>query len=423
MVERATALEIDLTHGGIDEDELRVHGESLQRQLAHLDASDDGGFLRVPSDAALLKQLQAAKRALPAGVRDIVQLGIGGSSLGAQALCSALLPPRWNEGAHGKAPRIHFPDNIDPETFGALLDSLDPKRTLVHVVSKSGGTIETAAQLAAVLEAWGPRKKGRGPHFVVTTGAAGSLRDWAEREAVPMLAFPESIAGRFSVFTASGLLVPALCGVPVARILAGARAGEARCRGDALVGPAGRLAALHYVHDAQRRRPIHVELIYGDGLVPLGAWFAQIWAESLGKQGKGPTPIVARGTTDQHSQIQLYVDGPDDKVYTILRRLEARRKVRLGRRAEPALLAGRGLAELFEAEALGTLEALVEHGRPLVEIRMARATPESVGELLLLQQLQTALAGALYGVYPFDQPGVEAGKKAAVRILSGNRSG
>lgn len=418
-------LVVDLAHAGIGESELAAHAPALRAELERLDAAPEGEFLRVPHQAELLRQMQRVRRSLPSGLRDVVQLGIGGSSLGAQTLCAALLPPRHNERVAKGGLRCHLPDNVDPESFGALLETLDPRKTLVHVVSKSGGTLEPAAQLFALLEVW--RRKGRakqlGSHFVVTTGRAGTLRAFAEREGIPILDFPEAVGGRFSVFTASGLFAPALCGVPVARVLAGARAMEARCRADAGLGPAGRLAALYWLQDQKRERRIHVELIYGDSLVLAGDWFRQLWAESLGKQGRGPTPLVARGTTDQHSLVQLFVDGPDDKLYTVLRTERARAKLRIGRNAEPALLRGRDMGELFEAEARGTIEALVARGRPLVELRLPRVTPEGLGELLMLQQLQTALAATLYGVYAFDQPGVEAGKVAAVRILSGTRPG
>jgi glucose-6-phosphate isomerase len=418
-------LAVDLSRARIGDSELAALGPTLRAALDELDGSPEGEFLRVPHQASLLAELRRLKKGLPRGLTDVVQLGIGGSSLGGQALCAALLPPRHNERVRAPGLRCHFPDNVDPETFGALLDRLDPKQTLVHVVSKSGGTIETAAQLHALLARF--RKPGRsralGRHFAVTTGARGPLREWAEREEIPILTFPEPVSGRFSVFTASGLLVPFLCGVPVARVLAGARSLEAACRRDSLLGPAGRLAALYFLHDQKHGRRIHVELIYGDALLPAGDWFRQIWAESLGKQGKGPTPVVARGTTDQHSQIQLYMEGPDDKLYTVLCAERSRAKVRIARGAEPAVLSGRELGELFRAEAKGTSEVLVARGRPLVELRLPRVTPEGIGELLMLQQLQTALAGPLYGVNPFDQPGVEAGKLAALRIFSGTRSG
>jgi glucose-6-phosphate isomerase len=234
---------------------------------------------------------------------------------------------------------------------------------------------------------------------------------------MPVLTFPEDVSGRFSVFTASGLLVPALCGVAVHRVLAGARAAIERCRRDPLVGPAGRLAAIHHAHDVEHGRPIHVEMIYADALVPCGHWFGQIWAESLGKGGRGPTPVVARGTTDQHSQIQLYMEGPDDKLYTFVRVDRLRKRLVIAPDASLPVLQGVEMSSVFDAEAQGTIQALVEKGRPVIEIRIPAITPESVGELLMLQQIQTALAGDLYGVYPFDQPGVEAGKQAAIRIL------
>ena len=413
-------LRLNLEHARIERNHVVRHAASLRSALAGYDGSENGGFLRAIGRPDLLKEIRGVCRRRRRDLTDVVQLGIGGSSLGGQAICGALLPPHHNDFAERGQLRFHFPDNIDPESFSALLDSLDPRRTLVHVVSKSGGTLETQAQLYALLEVF-RQSRGFSPakSFVVTTGASGALREFAEDEGVPLLTFPEDIAGRFSVFTASGLLIPALCGVPVARILAGARRMEARCRDDAMAGPAGRLAALLYEHDQLQGRPIHVDLIYADALALSGAWFVQLWAESLGKGGRGPTPVTARGATDQHSQLQLYMDGPDDKVYTVIRVERFRERVKVGRRGAPAAIAGRQLAEVFAAEAQGTTEALVAAERPLVELTVPRIGPEAVGELLFMRQLQTALAGSLYRVDPFVQPGVEAGKQAALRILRG----
>ncbi len=413
------AIDLDLRRAGVRVASLKRRARRLQRALRDLDASPDGAFLRVIGDRALQRELREYVSGAPGDVTDVVQLGIGGSSLGGQALCTALLGPGYMAAAGRPGrPRYWFPDNIDPESFGALLDRLDPRRTLVHVVSKSGGTLETLAQLHAALEHWRAARR-RVPlrrNWVITTGHAGPLREFADAEGIPVLSAPAEVAGRFSVFTASGLLVPALCGVPVSRVLAGARDMESRCRRDAMLGPAGRLAALHHEHQRRGRR-IHVELIYADALLPVGDWFRQIWAESLGKDGEGPTPVVARGTTDQHSQLQLYVDGPDDKLYTALLVDRPRRDLRVGRRAEPAYIRGKSLGAILDAEARGTLRALVEAGRPLAVLRLPRITAQTIGGLLLMQQLQTALAGPLYGVNPFDQPGVEAGKRAARRLL------
>lgn len=416
-------LEVDLKRAGVERSELRTHAHVLRRARRDLYEGPEGDFLRVPHDRALLRAIRRACRALPGDATDVVQLGIGGSSLGARALCAALLPARHNERAGTAKLRCHFPDNIDPEDFGALLDQLDARRTIVHVVSKSGGTLETLAQLGALRARFG--RELPASHMVVTTQRKSPLADYASAQGIPhVLEFPEHVAGRFSVFTASGLLVPALCGVPVARILAGARAMEERCRRDALAGPAGRLAAVHYAHDRTHARAIHVELIYADALIPLGDWFRQLWAESLGKGGRGPTPVTARGATDQHSQLQLWVDGPDDKLFTLVRVGRFRARSKVSRSAEPPLIRGRDLGEILAAEAAGTREALLAAGRPLIELRLPAIAPEHVGELLLLQQYQTALAGALYGVTPFDQPGVEAGKRATLRLLQrARRSG
>ncbi|MCP4007221.1 MAG: glucose-6-phosphate isomerase [bacterium] len=424
-------LEVRLENAGVTEAELARYRARLGAALAKLDAGADGEFLRVIEDVGVLREIRSCIRSKPAGIRDVVQLGIGGSSLGGQSLCAALLPALHNERLQSrrsltrgsKRPsstrtglRFHYPDNVDPESFAALLETLDPRHTLVHVVSKSGGTLETLVQLHALLEAWKPSPAQIRKNFVVTTGESGTLREFADRYQTRVLRAPADVSGRFSVFTSSGLLVPALCGVPVQRVLAGARSALQEARDDALLGPAGRLAALHHLQQA-KGRPIHVEMIYSDALVPLGHWFAQIWAESLGKGGNGPTPVVARGTTDQHSQIQLYVDGPDDKLYTVVRVRKLRRNLKISRGAEPAVIAGAKMSEVFDAEAQGTVQALCDAQRPLVEMFLERINPEAVGALLMTQQLQTALAGSLYGVNPFDQPGVEAGKQAALRIL------
>ncbi len=413
-------LRLNLEHAAADRAELTRRAASLRDALSALDVGPGGEFMRVTARRDLLREIRSWVRDRSASATDVVQLGIGGSSLGGQALCAALLPPRHNERARRPTLRFHFPDNVDPDGFGALLEQLDPGRTLVHVVSKSGGTLETAAQLWALLHAFERSGKRFNPrrNIVVTTGPKGLLREFAEEEGIPILTFPDDVAGRYSVFTASGLLVPALCGVPINRVLAGARQMEERCRNDVVVGPAGRLAALHFAHDQLHGRVIHVDLIYSDALHLTGEWFAQLWAESLGKKGTGPTPVVARGATDQHSQLQLYIEGPDDKLYTFLRVERARTNVRIGRRARPDVIAGRSLASVFDAEARGTEYSLVESGRPVIEIRLPRLTPETLGQLLMMRLLQTALAGALYRVDPFVQPGVEAGKLAALRVLS-----
>lgn len=405
-------LGVDLSHGGL---ETEPPPPELTAALEALEAGPRGAFLALPGRRDLLRAIGRFCRDHADGFTDVVQIGIGGSSLGARALCEALRPPVRDASAR----RSHFPDNVDPDSFGALLERLHPRRTLVHVVSQSGGTLETLAQLHALLEAFSRRGRGFSPRrgFAVTTGPRGPLRDFAREERVPVLEFPEQVAGRYSVFTASGLLTPALLGLPVGRVLAGARRMLARCPADARGGPAGRLAALFFEHERRHRRPIHVDFVYADALRGAAEWFAQLWAESLGKAGRGPTPVVARGTTDQHSQLQLYVEGPDDKVYTLIRVERFRIAVRIGRGA-PLPLAGRPLARVLDAEARGTRESLLGRNRPLVELTLPSLAPEPIGELLMMRQLQTALAGALYGVDPFNQPGVEAGKVAALRFLS-----
>ena len=186
-------LQVDLTHAGVPSAELQGHAASLGKALAALDETPAGDFLRIVHSPAVLREIRACAKRRPPGVTDVVQLGIGGSSLGAQALCTALLPSRHNQFVRRPGLRFHFPDNIDPDSFAALLRGLHPKRTLVHVVSKSGGTLETQAQLHALLE-WFTHEGRRFPlrrNLVVTTGPDGSLREFAEEQGIPILTFPE----------------------------------------------------------------------------------------------------------------------------------------------------------------------------------------------------------------------------------------
>jgi glucose-6-phosphate isomerase len=320
-------------------------------------------------------------------------------------------------------------DNVDPRTIDALLAGLELARALFVVTSKSGGTAETMAQflvvharlVAAVGEAW------REHVVFVTDPAKGALRPLALRERVPALDIPANVGGRFSVLTPVGALPAALIGVDVAALLRGAAAMAERCASDRVAeNPALAYAALQHLADTRLGKPIHVFMPYSDALRDFAAWFVQLWAESLGKirgdgVSVGPTPVAALGATDQHSQVQLFMEGPADKTVTFLAVRERGADVTIPAAfadvPELAYLAGHSLGELLDVEQRATAGALAARGRPNMTLTLDRVDAEHVGALIMFLELATAYAGQLYGVDAFDQPGVELGKQFAYAML------
>lgn len=388
------------------------------------------GFPDLPRNRDLAQAAVALARALDARFDNLVVLGIGGSSLGGKALVAALAHPQHNllPTARRTGMRVFFPDNSDPSTFDGLLSVLDLAETCFATITKSGGTAETMAQHVALRERCivqfgmdGYRER----CVVVTDPARGALRKIAEAESLRSLPVPPDIGGRFSALSPVGLLPVAAAGVDVATLLEGAAAMEARCRtGDVLRNPALLLAATLHLADVKRGRRIHVLMPYADALRDLSDWFVQLWAESLGKTEQvGPTPLRAVGATDQHSSLQLMMEGPQDKVVAFVRVATPRADVPIripeGYRghAEFAYLHGHTLGALIDAELTSTEAALRRAGRPTLRITLPRLDPRSVGELVMLLELATAYAGGLYGVNPFDQPGVEAGKRYTQGLL------
>jgi glucose-6-phosphate isomerase len=392
--------------------------------------SGEVGFADLPRDLTAADAASRLARELAGRFENLLVLGIGGSSLGGRALVAALchpfhnLLPRERRGAL----RVFFPDNSDPATFEALLGTLDLAETCFASVTKSGGTAETVAQHLALRERCIARFGEAGYRercVVVTDPAKGALRRIAEAEGLRTLPVPPAVGGRFSALTAVGLLPAAAAGVDVAGLLEGAGAIEARCRtGDLRENPALLLASTLHLLDVRKGRRIDVLMPYADGLRETGDWFVQLWAESLGKSATvGPTPFRAVGATDQHSSMQLMVEGPQDKVVVLVRVGRPRADVSLqvpgGWREHPeiAYLHGHTMGELLEAERRATEAALGKAGRPTASIEIPRLDARSLGELLMLLELAVAYAGGLYGVNAFDQPGVEAGKRYAQGLL------
>jgi len=368
---------------------------------------------------------------------DLVVLGIGGSALGLTALATALCPPYWNhlppEKRAGR-PRLWVMDNVDPAEFAALLDLVDPKRTLFNVISKSGETAETMSQFLIALDLLkdcvGKKWK---EHLVVTTDAkTGILRPFVQAEGLESFAVPDGVGGRFSVLSSVGLFGAAMVGIDIEELLAGAAAMDKRASDPTFdENPAAQGAAVQ-IGLYRKGKPMSVLMPYSAALRDVADWFRQLWAESLGKTladgtAVGPTPINALGVTDQHSMLQLIREGPNDKVITILSVEDFDRDVAIPDTPAGVVgieyLAGRSMAELMHAEERATVWALTALSqRPTAQIVLPSITPHAVGQLLYLLEAQTSIAGEMLGVNIYNQPGVEAGKEATRALMGAEGS-
>jgi glucose-6-phosphate isomerase len=413
--------------------ELAARFGAVQDEVRRRRGSGEYGFYGLVDQGPTIRQITGFAEGLGQAYDHVLVLGIGGSALGTKALLTALRRPAWNEwNDEGREfyPRLTVLENVDPTTMAAALRRIDPRRVLVNVISKSGGTAETMAQYL-VVRAWLEDALGDAAfrHLVFTTDPArGALRELASREGIATLDVPPDVGGRFSVLSPVGLLPAALAGIDITALIAGARQAIERAESDDLLkNPAALYAALHWAADTDLGARIHVLMPYTDRLREFAEWYRQLWAESLGKrvnrEGQtvhfGPTPLAAVGATDQHSQVQLFMEGPFDKVITFVRLERFGEDVPIPTPdpsspplpADLAYLPGHGLGELLNAEYEATSAALAEMGRMSCTLRLPELTPKTVGEAIMFYQLATGYAGVWYGIDPFDQPGVELGKR------------
>jgi glucose-6-phosphate isomerase len=388
------------------------------------------GFLDLPDDSEAPAACRAYAQANAGRFENLVVLGIGGSALGTLALHAALSPALHNIVSRTVArPRLFVVDNVDPTMVGGVLSNANPASTLFNVISKSGSTAETMSQFLLFVEALksvvGERWR---EHVVVTTDASkGALRPFADAHDLASFVIPDNVGGRFSVLSPVGLLPGAMMGWDLDGLLAGAAAGRDAClRTDFSRNPAALLAVAHHALDTRAGCKVQVLFPYSHRLRMLADWNVQLVAESLGKRAAdgthvGPTPHKAVGATDQHSQVQLFAQGPADKVYTFLRVDRHQDDVVIPRAPDgvPGLdyLAGKTFGQLLDAECRATYLALVDAGRPCAMIDFPRVDARSVGEWLMWQMVATAYGGLLYDVDAFDQPGVEAGKVATYGLM------
>jgi glucose-6-phosphate isomerase len=387
-------------------------------------ARRDGSLpvLGLPERTDDLEALTRIARRFRERFDDVVVLGIGGSSLGGQTLLA--LADR-GFGPRRGAPRLHVMDNVDPVSFADLEAATDPARTGLIAISKSGSTAETLTQLLVLLprlaDALG--RDALGDALVaITEPGDNPLRRLATRLGATVLDHDPRIGGRYSVLSIVGMLPALIAGLDAPAVRRGAAAVWRALVEQGIGAPPAGGAALAV---AAMRAGLNQTVLmpYADRLAAFGLWFRQLWAESLGKDGQGSTPIRALGTVDQHSQLQLYLAGPRDKFYTLVTAPSAG----VGRAVDRALadddrlgyLAGRSLGDLLAAEARATYETLARNGRPTRLITLDRLDEEAMGALFMHFMLETILTARLIGVDPFDQPAVEEGKVLARRYLAG----
>jgi glucose-6-phosphate isomerase len=404
----------------------------VQEQIA----SGSLGYAKLPTRRDYRDAVMALVQRHRESTTDLVVLGIGGSALGNIALQAALNGATYNLLSDRKrgGPRLFVLDNVDPALVGDTLKLVGrhAKTTLVNVISKSGETAETASQFMIFREML---KKKLGDefasHIVATTDAeSGTLHRIATDEGYDMLVVPSDVGGRFSVLSPVGLFSAAMCGIDIDELLAGAAAMAERVENaPAESNPAAILATVKYLAFTAKAKPMHVMMPYSNRLYLLADWYRQLWAESLGKaharDGRevftGPTPIKALGTTDQHSQVQLYREGPNDKLTVFLEVAKHPAEVRVpdafGDTPGLAYLRRAKLSALLNAEKVATEYAMAVSHRPSVTIRFDAITPHSVGEFIYLYEFTTSLMGELLDIDPYDQPAVELGKKATFALM------
>ncbi|MBN1882963.1 MAG: glucose-6-phosphate isomerase [Deltaproteobacteria bacterium] len=391
----------------------------------------DGGlrFLDTQFLKGYMNQVQGALLSLDDRIDTLVVLGIGGSALGARAVQQALVGSLDTPGR-----RTIIVDNVDPVILNSLIQTLDFDRTAFNIISKSGGTVETMSQFMIFMNLLREKlgKEVLKTHIICTTDPeAGLLRRIANQEGFPTLDVPPAIGGRYSILTPVGLFPSAVMGVDIQEMLAGAERLEESFRGVSWrENPAYMYGFLMYIADVLYRRNVAVLMPYASNLYNLSLWYMQLWAESLGKKketkkghtaGVGQTPVAAVGATDQHSLLQLFSEGPLDKVITFIAVKDFGVDITIPNiysDLEPiGYLGGKTMGTLLDTERRATEAALAFSGRLSMTLTIPSITAESIGALFYFFEAATAFAGHLYGIDPFNQPGVEEGKQYTGGLL------
>ena len=390
----------------------------LDRSIARI--CGDGG-LEIPSALRIveceddLPKLREIAYSFQNEFADVVILGTGGSSLGGKCICAL---------AKSNKPKLHFIDNIDPATFAELFAVINPASTGVLVISKSGDTSETLAQFNVFVQWFETRltpSEVSGRVKIITQQRSSALREIGNKKNFDILNHDPNIGGRFSAFSLVGILPALIAGIDISSFRKGAattliHARKKRHKSAPAQGAALKLAAARHA-----TLGTDILMLYSDKLFWFGQWYRQLWAESIGKDGYGATPVPFLGTVDQHSQLQLYLDGPSDKLFTaimhgyedigILVNPSATGNVSLG------ALEQRTLGDLINASQHGTIDALVAAHRPVRTIATGELNAAALGALMMHFMLETIITADLLGVDPFNQPAVEEGKARTKKYL------
>lgn len=392
-------------------DALRPEIERVRESLIKREWSDLA-FIDLPSfDTSEIKKIAEWVRS---DTDDFLLLGIGGSALGPKTILEALSPFH----NYRKKPRVFICDNVDPTTLSHVISIINKEKTTVNVITKSGSTAETMA-LFMILFNEIPNIKDR---LIATTDPEkGNLREISLSMGLKSLPIPPGVVGRYSVLSPVGLLLAEVIGIDSKEILKGARDINDRClEPDVWKNPAYMFGTLLYLME-KRKRNINIIMPYADGLKSLSEWFCQLWAESLGKDGYGITPYPSVGTIDQHSQLQLWMDGPDDKVVIFVRIKDYKSDIKIPEVFQDiegiSYLGGHFLSELIKSEAESTELALSKRKRPNMTISIPAVDPYHLGQVFQFFEIVTAFTGLLYNINPFNQPGVEEGKNFTYGIM------
>ena len=415
---------IDKNHG-LSTDEILEQGKLIKEYL-HKIHSKNPGFYDVIDDNTLIKAINIFAKKAEGKFTDVVVFGIGGSSLGTACLKQCFkkfaIERPLKEGEI-KTPELHVISNIDPVLIKKFASILDLPKTLFIVVSKSGTTSETMAQYLYFRQKCKEKKLTIKNHFAfVTDKEEGLLRTIATKDYIQAFEIPKNIGGRFSVLTSAALLPAKLCGIDIQKIIAGAKKMKDEFEKTEIAeNTPFRFAAIQYLL-SQKGKNINVLMPYSQQLDRLTDWYTQLLAESIGKQGKGLTPLKALGVEDQHSQIQLYNDGPNDKLIIFIEAEELTDPLVIPNPHTdiPAFdIINKKVTfnKLITIEKKGTEMALTENNRPNITLKINNISEETLGELFLLFEASVAFLGEFFDVYAFDQPAVELGKKFSKELL------
>jgi len=394
--------------------------EAAAEWLAKTPASADGhGWILLPdgADDAVKETANWLN-----GYEAIVQVGIGGSALGNLMLNQAMLGDYFNE--RGASPRFYMADNPDPTKALAIWERVRNGSVALVGVSKSGATAETMSQFL-----WFRKQMSEAGHdvngdtLVITDPENGVFRAFAKETGCRSLDFPPSVGGRYSVLSSAGLTCACALGIDIDGLLLGARRmrDELFRLGSIESNPAWTASALHCFHE-ESGRPMSVVMPYSSRLACFAEWYAQLWGESLGKRGKGTTPVRALGAVDQHSQVQLYTEGPDDKLFTIINLKRHGASVTVPECGEKSLaplsyMRSADIGRMLGLEAMSTAAAIARAGKPVIWMYVERLDAQTLGALIFYYEYVTAITGRMMGVNPFDQPGVEQGKRYTYGLM------